>query len=239
MRNCYLRFLLCSCIHCSDDEHSARSSSIIKRRAQALIIFVGYAITPTPSSEVSGADNETTELISLLLELTTTEGENITDVMSVAQQVTSRVMNAVGAADFLNGALVMLQSDDARVGLHSSLCDSFLPLTQIKAGALEILAERIPRVVETVRLEQQKTVLSIIDCIRDVISHQSAGTLVNSALNALRVIGSSICPGEESAVVTTVPSVLKIIKARASLQSAIIVLPCYVYEPLFLYVPCY
>ncbi|KAJ8583913.1 hypothetical protein M405DRAFT_936925 [Rhizopogon salebrosus TDB-379] len=195
-----------------DDEHSARSSSIIKRRAQALIIFVGYAITPTPSSEVSGADNETTELISLLLELTTTEGENITDVMSVAQQVTSRVMNAVGAADFLNGALVMLQSDD----------------TRIKAGALEILAGRIPRVVETVRLEQQKTVLSIIDCIRDVISHQSAGTLVNSALNALRVIGSSICPGEESAVVTTVPSVLKIIKARASLQSAIVVLPCYV-----------
>jgi hypothetical protein len=43
-------------------------------------------------------------------------------------------------------------------------------------------------------------------------------------------MSSSICPGEESALVTTVPSVLKIIKARASLQSAIAVLPCYVYE---------
>ncbi|OJA15136.1 hypothetical protein AZE42_07566 [Rhizopogon vesiculosus] len=195
-----------------DDEHSARSSSIIKRRAQALIMFVGYAITPTPSTEVSRADNQTTELISLLIHLTTTEGENIADVVSVTQQATSKVMNAIGAADFLNGALVMLQSDD----------------TRIKAGALEVLAERISKVTESVRREQQKTVLSIIDCIRDIISRQSAGALVNSALNALGATSSSICPGEEPALVTTVASVLKIIKARASLQSAIAVLPCYV-----------
>lgn len=102
----------------SDDEHSARSSSIIKRRAQALIMFVGYAITPTPSAEASMDTNETTELISLLVDLTTTEGENIGDVVSVTQQVTSKVMNAIGAADFLNGALVMLQSNDTRVGFH-------------------------------------------------------------------------------------------------------------------------
>ncbi|OAX34660.1 hypothetical protein K503DRAFT_428951 [Rhizopogon vinicolor AM-OR11-026] len=195
-----------------DDEHSARSSSIIKRRAQALIMFVGYAITPAPSTEVSKADNQTTELISLLIDLTTTEGENIADVVSVTQQATSKVMNAIGAADLLNGALVMLQSDD----------------TRIKAGALEVLAERIPKVTELVRREQQKTVLSIIDCIRDIISHQSAGALVNSALNALGATSSSIYPGEEPALVTTVASVLKIIEARASLQSAIAVLPCYV-----------
>ncbi|KAG0706218.1 hypothetical protein DFH29DRAFT_902720 [Suillus ampliporus] len=196
-----------------DDEHSARSSSIIKRRAQALIIFVGYAITPTPSTDISKGDNATTELISLLVDLATMEGENnIADIVSATQQAMLKVMNAIGAADFLNGALVMLQSDE----------------TRIKAGALEVLAERIPRVTEAVRREQQKTAVSIIDCIRDVVSRQSAGALVNSALNALRAISSSICPGEESALVTTVPSVIKIIKARASLQSAIAVLPCYV-----------
>ncbi|KAG1775600.1 hypothetical protein EV702DRAFT_421745 [Suillus placidus] len=196
-----------------DDEHSARSSSIIKRRAQALIMFVGYAITPTPSTDISRGDNATTELVSLLVDLATIEGDsNISDIVSVTQQTTSKVMNAIGAADFLNGALVMLQSDE----------------TRIKAGALEIIAERIPKVTEAVRREQQKTAMSIIDCIRDVVSRQSAGALVNSALNALRAIGSSICPGEESALVSTVPSVIKIIKARASLQSAIAVLPCYV-----------
>jgi U3 small nucleolar RNA-associated protein 10 len=100
---------------------------------------------------------------------------------------------------------------------------------KIKAGALEILADRIPKVTEAVRCEQQKTAISIIDCIRDVVSRQSAGVLVNSALNALKAIGSSIRPGEESALVSTVPSVIKIIKARASLQSAIAVLPCFVY----------
>ncbi|KAG2151035.1 uncharacterized protein EDB93DRAFT_318060 [Suillus bovinus] len=196
-----------------DDEHSARSSSIIKRRAQALIMFVGYAITPAPSIDMFKADNATTELVSLLVDLATTEDDsNISDILSVTQQTTSKVMNAIGAADFLNGALVMLQSDE----------------TRIKAGALEILAERIPKVTEAVRHEQQKTAISIIDFIRDIISRQSAGALVNSALNALRAIGSSICSGEESALVSTVPSVVKIIKARASLQSAIAVLPCYV-----------
>ncbi|KAG1807089.1 uncharacterized protein BJ212DRAFT_1387903 [Suillus subaureus] len=177
-----------------DDEHSARSSSIIKRRAQALIMFVGYAITPTPSTDISTGDNATTELVSLLVDLGTMEGDsNISDIVSVTQQTTSKVMNAIGAADFLNGALVMLQSDE----------------TRIKAGALEILAERIPKVTEAVRREQQKTAISIIDCIRDVVSRQSAGVL-------------------ESALVSTVPSVIKIIKARASLQSAVAVLPCYV-----------
>ncbi|KAG1720632.1 hypothetical protein EDB19DRAFT_1775930 [Suillus lakei] len=196
-----------------DDEHSARSSSIIKRRAQALIMFVGCAITPTPSADISRGDNATTDLISLLVDLATIEGDNnISDIVSVTQQATSKVMNAIGAADFLNGALVMLQSDE----------------TRIKAGALEVLAERIPKVTEAVRREQQKTAISIINCIRDVVSHQSAGALVNSALNALRAIGSSICPGEESALVSTVPSVIKIIKARASLQSAIAVLSSYV-----------
>ncbi|KAG2130333.1 hypothetical protein DEU56DRAFT_815464 [Suillus clintonianus] len=195
-----------------DDEHSAKSSSIMKRRAQALIMFVGYAITPTPSTDISKGDNATTELISLLADLATTEGDNVADIVSVTQKATSKVMNAIGAADFLNGALVMLQSDE----------------TRIKAGALEVLAERIPRVTEAVRRDQQKTTMSIIDCIRDVVSRQSAGALVNSALNALRAISSSICPGEESALVSTVPPVIKIIKARASLQSAIAVLPCYV-----------
>ncbi|KAG1896221.1 uncharacterized protein F5891DRAFT_1054817 [Suillus fuscotomentosus] len=197
-----------------DDEHSARSSSIIiKRRAQALIMFVGHAIIPTSSADISKGDNATTELVSLLVDLATIEGDsNISDILSVTQQTTSKVMNAIGAADFLNGALVMLQSDE----------------TRIKAGALEILAERIPRVTDAVRREQQKTVISIIDFIRDVVSRQSAGALVNSALDALKAIGSSICPGEETALVSTVPSVIKIIKARASLQSAIAVLPCYV-----------
>ena len=106
--------------HFSDDEHSARSSSVIKRRAQALIMFVGYAITPTPSTEVSRGDNDATELISLLVDLTTAEGENIADVVSVTQQATSKVMNAISAADFLDGTIVMLQSDDTRVIFHLS-----------------------------------------------------------------------------------------------------------------------
>src|SRR6267154_2634246 len=79
-------FLLRSHLHCSDDEHSARSSSIIKRRAQTLIMFVCYAITPTPSTEASRGDNATTELISLLVDLTTIQGENnIADIVPVTQ----------------------------------------------------------------------------------------------------------------------------------------------------------
>ncbi|KAG1727322.1 hypothetical protein EDB19DRAFT_1943251 [Suillus lakei] len=153
------------------------------------------------STNISKGNNVTTELISLLVDLATIEAESsISDIVPVTQQATSKVMNAIGAADFLNGALVMLQSDE----------------TRIKAGTLEVLAERVPKVTEAVHREQQKTAISIIDCIRDVVSRQSAGALVNSALNALRAISSSIGPGKESALVSTVLSVIKIIKAPQS-----------------------
>lgn len=147
----YIMFLifshfLYSYICCSDDEHSARSFL-------ALIMFVGYAITPASSTDISKGDNATTDLISLLVDHATIKGDsNVSDIVSVPQQTTSKVMNAIGATDFLNGTLAMLQSDE----------------TMFKAGALEILADRIPKAAETVRREQQKTATSIFDCIRDV-----------------------------------------------------------------------
>jgi hypothetical protein len=82
-------------------------------------MFVGYAITPASSTDISKGDNATTDLVSLLVDLATIEGDsNVSDIVSVTQQTTSKVMNAIGAADFLNGALVMLQTDETRVGSH-------------------------------------------------------------------------------------------------------------------------
>ncbi|KAG1817570.1 uncharacterized protein BJ212DRAFT_1500051 [Suillus subaureus] len=98
-------------------------------------MFVGYAITPTSSTNISRGDNAMMDLISLLVDLATIEGDsNVSDIVSVPQQTTSKVMNAIRAADFLIGALIMLQSDE----------------TRIKAGALEILADRILKAAEAV-----------------------------------------------------------------------------------------
>jgi U3 small nucleolar RNA-associated protein 10 len=93
-------------------------------------MFVGHAITPASSTDISRGDNATTDLVSLLVDLATIEGDsNVSDIVSVTQQTTSKVMNAIGAADFLNGALLMLQSDETRVGSHfrtRSFLTSFL-----------------------------------------------------------------------------------------------------------------
>ncbi|KAH7920221.1 hypothetical protein BV22DRAFT_1199044 [Leucogyrophana mollusca] len=200
-----------------DEEHSASTSSTFKRRAQALIIFTSYAMQPSTQDMQTLKNGTTTDLISLLIDLTTARGENaqasgVPDIAVTAQTTITKVMEVMWAVDFLTAILTMLQSDDSR----------------IKSGALQLLAKRVSEITETARRDSLATTKQIVDSIHDIISRQSAGELVDSALNALRSVGSTVCPGEEAPLTTTIPSLLKIIQARTSAASALGVLPCYV-----------
>ena len=82
---------------------------------------------------------------------------------------------------------------------------------------------------ETLREACQTAVVDLIGLIRDIIQHQSAGPLVESALQALKGLGSTCCAGEETALMSTLPHVLKVVRARTSAVAGMSVLPCYVY----------
>jgi U3 small nucleolar RNA-associated protein 10 len=191
-------------------------------------MFVGYAITPASSTDISKGDNATTDLISLLVDHATIKGDsNVSDIVSVPQQTTSKVMNAIGATDFLNGTLAMLQSDETMVGSHFPYEILSHLVSSSRLVLLKSLQTGYPR-LQKLSVANNRRLLHQFSTAFGT-SRQSAGVLVTSALNALKAIGSSICPGEESALVSTVISVIKTIKTRASLQTAIAVLPCYVY----------
>lgn len=70
--------------------------------------------------------------------------------------------------------------------------------------------------------------MELVDAIRGTIERQSAGPLVESALAALKALGSTCCDGEETALLSTLPRVLKVVRSRTSATAAMSVLPCYV-----------
>lgn len=71
-------------------------------------------------------------------------------------------------------------------------------------------------------------IIELISLIRDIIERQSAGSLVESALGALKALGSTCCDGEEATLMSTLPHVLKVVRSRTSVAAGISVLPCYV-----------
>lgn len=71
-------------------------------------------------------------------------------------------------------------------------------------------------------------IVDLIGLIRDIIEHQSAGSLVESALAALKALGSTCRNGEETALLSTLPHVLKVVRSRSSAAAGMSVLPCYV-----------
>lgn len=100
-------------------------------------------------------------------------------------------------------------------------------LFQVKIGALEVLAERIPLVSETVRRECKPTAIQIVQLTHDIIARRSAGKLAEAGLAGFKAIASTCQVGEEAALTSTIPDVLKIVKSRTSAASALAVLPCY------------
>ncbi|KAF8440039.1 hypothetical protein L210DRAFT_3760928 [Boletus edulis BED1] len=201
-----------------DGEHSLSTSATLKRRIQALVLFVSTSLTPAePDAPSNGEGGNTTDVITHLLDLATpptgdAPEDDVVTIVAAAQSAIERIMNVISAREFLTASRVMLASEDTRV----------------KAGALGVVSARIPLVTEKLRQECQATVIELVGLIRNVIERQSAGPLVESALAALKALGSTCCDGEETTLLSTLPHVLKVVRSRTSAAAAVSVLPCYI-----------
>ncbi|KAF8125619.1 hypothetical protein EV363DRAFT_1225659 [Boletus edulis] len=201
-----------------DGEHSLSTSATLKRRIQALVLFVSTSLTPAePDASSNGEGGNTTDVITHLLDLATpptgdAPEDDVVTIVAAAQSAIERIMNVISAREFLTASRVMLASEDTRV----------------KAGALGVVSARIPLVTERLRQECQATIIELIGLIRNVIERQSAGPLVESALAALKALGSTCCDGEETTLLSTLPHVLKVVRSRTSAAAAVSVLPYYI-----------
>lgn len=97
-----------------------------RRRAQALIIFVGHAMqSPLPSnlSIAAPVGGTIDDLVLLLVQMATsrggsTAGSNVDHLSKAAQSTISRTLGVMPATDFIRAVLTMLKSGDEMVRIN-------------------------------------------------------------------------------------------------------------------------
>lgn len=112
---------------CRDGEHSLSTSATLKRRIQALVLFVSTSLTPSePNALGSGDGGGATDIITHLLDLATpptghAPESDVVTIVAVAQSAIERIMSVISAREFLAAGRVMLASEDTRVRLCLNL----------------------------------------------------------------------------------------------------------------------
>jgi len=145
----------------------------------------------------------------MLLRLATPTGpsgseSNSDSVASTARSVVSDALGTMSASDFVDGTLVVLQSDEVTV----------------QTGALNLLGEQLPNIKEDVRAKSKKSVVQIIDIIRKLLLSKNGQEQLDASLYALNTIASTMASGEESALATTVTIVVAFVQEQQSAASA-------------------
>jgi U3 small nucleolar RNA-associated protein 10 len=93
-------------------------STVLRRRAQALVIFVGYAIKPSTSerSQQGHVNHLMTALIALsTLESGTNADTKVDEISQAARTSMDRALRVMSVVDFANAVLSMIESGEQRV----------------------------------------------------------------------------------------------------------------------------
>ncbi|KAJ3761867.1 hypothetical protein EV360DRAFT_36877 [Lentinula raphanica] len=200
------------------EEHSVSAAVVFRRRAQAIITFVGFAAKTFPTSNTPRLrnpddinisqieDNNYSDVVSILISLSTTSTSGsdaetkIQDVAKSARLSLARVLNVMSAASFIDTVAMMLSSDD----------------DLIQEGALSLVSTRLPRVSASVRQNAVSSVVNICGLVQRILDKNPNQSTTTSAFNAIRAIGTTLCSGEESAVSTLVPFLVGAVNVKSS-----------------------
>lgn len=106
---------------CRDDEHATSASTILRRRAQALLVFVGYALKPSASESGSSShDEHMSQLVMALITLATLQegtgaDAKVEDISVAARSSLNRALGVMSVMDFMKAVLSMIESSDKKV----------------------------------------------------------------------------------------------------------------------------
>jgi len=91
----------------------------MRRRAQALVMFVGYAakLLSTASAGPASGGGALNDLVSLLINIITAPGteKNLDDVATAARLAMGQVLTVMSAADFIRAVVVIVECGEDRV----------------------------------------------------------------------------------------------------------------------------
>ncbi|KIY47627.1 hypothetical protein FISHEDRAFT_74431 [Fistulina hepatica ATCC 64428] len=198
-----------------DEEHAAPLSSILGRRAHALVVFVAHAVGANSKSNLIVTDPEVPipdggtikDLLALLI--TQSQGQyGASELASRALNAVDRLVLSSPVDNFFEAIVYMLSMSDEK----------------IKSGTIELLSLRVRDVADDARRKHVAKVSVIISHLQRLISVGVDTALAAQALQALAAIGESMIPGEESALVPTVHLALSAIGQRKNTLYAVRVL---------------
>ncbi|KAF8797612.1 hypothetical protein BYT27DRAFT_7204423 [Phlegmacium glaucopus] len=193
----------------TDGDHSLAPSTNMKRRAQALILFVGYALKPrtSPSSEEEPISTVMAPLITLAtLTGGKTNDTKVDEISEAARLSMNRLLSGMSVANFMESVESMLKSGDVK----------------IQAGALELLGNRLPDVSVKMRSEIAEPITLILVSIKNLLAiHKGEDPVVLSAFRALKAIAATLCSGEEGSMAELVPHALSASKGKQSTGAAL------------------
>ncbi|KAJ7701560.1 hypothetical protein B0H17DRAFT_1195339 [Mycena rosella] len=196
-----------------DEDQLQPSAAAFKRRAQALVLFVGYAIKLSSSAVEATATapegGAMSNLVSLLIALATARGGSspetrVEDVSQAARVSLGKALGCMSAVDFVDAVLSILKSGDSRV----------------QGGALDLLAERLHNVASATRVKIIARINECVEEIRKLLLVHPDGPLAVSSYKALQSIAGTMSPGEEGSLTTLIPPVLAAIRGRKMAKPA-------------------
>lgn len=206
----------------SDDEQASQLIPHVKRRAHALVIFTSAAFE---GSSLSSSDTDIgglNKLVSALLEISSTQnipgitGEhgNLVEIAQAARVALSECIKSMHATHFVASIANILKEGkpDERVSRG------------VLAETLEVFVDKLPSISKSIREEASSVIVKIITEIKRLLPLGDE-SLVGAALRALKAVGSSIVPGEETSLVECLPLVLTASKNNQLTTAAVTALP--------------
>ncbi|KAJ7452113.1 hypothetical protein B0H11DRAFT_1742292 [Mycena galericulata] len=195
-----------------DDNQLLPSAAAFKRRAQALVIFVGFAMKMFPSggAQVDVAEGGAmSHLVSLLIALATARGgsspdTNVEEISQAARSSLTRALGCMSAVDFIDALLSILKSGDSKV----------------QGGALDLLSERIHDIASGTRTKITTRINETVGEIRKLLLLHPDGPLAVSSYKALQAIADTMSAGEEGALLVLIPPVIAAIRGRKMAKAA-------------------
>ncbi|KAF9268872.1 hypothetical protein L218DRAFT_536645 [Marasmius fiardii PR-910] len=193
------------------EENTTSTTTLCKRRAQAIVTFVGHAAKVFPTTDESSSSERSTlsNLVSLFISLATLKGGStpdtrIDEVNKNARLALDKVLSIVPARDFIDAILSMLGSGDKLV----------------QVGALDLLHSRLPRIPNSVRRAMVPSIVKIVERIQAILSHHPEKSTIFSSLKAIEAIGSTMSQGEESCLTNLTSSIIASTQNRELATSA-------------------
>lgn len=206
----------------SDDVASA---TVQRRRAQALILFVGQAITATTlpgKSRGPMSQANASQLVASLISLATArQGDSSLGLEELghASRLTMKAfLGSLPVTEFVKSLLAIAKNGAPEVCVLVCIVYWLRGITaeiQMQTGVMELLGDRLHLVVEQMRMEISPQVIQIIGNIQTIMARKPSSDLLTSCCSALRAIGVTACDGEEQSMTGVVPALVDLIRTRS------------------------